>query len=128
MPALTLLVHTFLHTLSPAGSSYLAMPVSTQGLINLSHLLHAIDMWHLSCLPLVTLWLRMGECQSLPGTDPRAAAQKQLSNGNELPQTQNGCLPSQEEPSRKEALGGDLAPPPSALDSHGMREQGVVPF
>lgn len=85
-------------------------------------------MQHLSCLPLVTLWLRLGECQSLPGTDPRAAAQKQGSNGNEPPRAQNGCLPSQEGPSRKEDLGGDLAPPPRALDSQEMREHGVAPF
>lgn len=52
---------------------------------NLSCLLHAIDMQHLLCLLLIALWLPLGESQSLPGTDPRVAAQKQLSNGNEPP-------------------------------------------
>lgn len=99
------LTHTLSSRLLPAHAS-----VCTRS--HLSQPLHAIDMQHLSCLALVTLWLRLGECQRLPGTEPRAAAQKQLSNGNEPPQGQDGCLPSQEEPSRKEVLGGDLASPP----------------
>lgn len=98
-----------LHTISPAGS-YLAMPMSTQQIISPTPLM---PLTCRTCLVARSLhsgfdWVKARVCLAqIPEQQPRSSCPMGMS----LHQPRMGAC-QVEEPSRKEASRGDLAPPP----------------
>lgn len=97
-------VHIFIFMLSWAGSQQPpgAPKASRTECLFLPLSLSLLSLTCSTC-PIFHLLHCVYECQCLPGMEPRAAAQKQLSCGIEPPRAWHGCLPSLGEMSRKEA-------------------------